>query len=166
MIVFSKLDRQTARQLHELKSLMRLEQIVRGGNHDVSETTFNIKSRENVSDIFNWCMKFRVPILPTDMPYNFPLAWCDGELPIVLLFISTNLPTFDCLISERVGTLINVSFFYCTLRLLDFTDLENPTQNRPLSFSFPQKNYEFFPTFSNLFYEFFRFLKKVSFILF
>ena len=37
MIVFSKLDRQAARQLHELKTLMRLEQIVGGGNNDVSQ---------------------------------------------------------------------------------------------------------------------------------
>lgn len=59
MIVFSKLDRQAARQLHELKNLMRLEQIVGGGNNDVSQVTFNIQNPENISEIFNWCMKFQ-----------------------------------------------------------------------------------------------------------
>lgn len=59
MIVFSKLDRQAARQLQELKTLMRLEQIVGGGNNDVSQVTFNIQNPENISEIFNWCMKFQ-----------------------------------------------------------------------------------------------------------
>ena len=62
LIVFSKLDRKAARQLNELKNLMRLDQIVNGGNNDVKETTFNIENRENISDIFNWCMKFQPSI--------------------------------------------------------------------------------------------------------
>ena len=62
MIVFSKLDRKAARQLNELKNLMRLDQIVNGGNNDVSEITFNIENPVNISEIFNWCMKFQTSI--------------------------------------------------------------------------------------------------------
>lgn len=61
MIVFSKLDREGARKLHELKSLMRLDQIVGSGNHDVTEVSFNHKKREKVAEVFDWCMQFQGP---------------------------------------------------------------------------------------------------------
>lgn len=64
MIVFSKLDLQSARQLHELKNLMRLDQLVANGNHEVTELAFNIAKRDNIADIFNWCMRFQN--MPTD----------------------------------------------------------------------------------------------------
>ena len=59
LIVFSKVDVKAARQLDELKNLMRLEQILGLVNHDVTEITFNIQTRENISHIFNWCMRFQ-----------------------------------------------------------------------------------------------------------
>merc|ERR1711997_546191 len=74
LIVFSKMDRKASRQLHELKNLMRLEQIIDNCNHIVTETTFNIKTRESISEIFNWCMQFRLPIDPAMIPKDFPLA--------------------------------------------------------------------------------------------
>ena len=74
MIVFSKMDRKSARQLHELKSLMRLEHIVDNCNHVVTETTFNIQNREKIDEIFSWCMQFRLPVDLSKIPYDFPLA--------------------------------------------------------------------------------------------
>ncbi len=59
MIVFSKLDMKSARLLHELKNLMRMEQLVNCGNHEVTEISFDMSKRDNVADIFNWCMRFQ-----------------------------------------------------------------------------------------------------------
>ena len=58
MIVFSKADLGRARELHELKHLMRLDQIVTQGTQDVKEVAFNILKRDTLADIFEWCMKF------------------------------------------------------------------------------------------------------------
>ena len=59
MIVFSKADLRCARQLHEMKNLMRLEQIIGGGSHDIQEVTFDISKRDTTAQIFDWCMKFQ-----------------------------------------------------------------------------------------------------------
>ena len=43
MIVFSKMDKKTGRSINELTNLMRLEEIIEGGNHIVTQVTFNIQ---------------------------------------------------------------------------------------------------------------------------
>ena len=61
MIVFSKLDMKGARQLNELKNLMRIDQIVENGNHDVTQVSFNVSKRDEIGEIFEWCMQFKAP---------------------------------------------------------------------------------------------------------
>ena len=48
MIVFSKMDKKASRNQIELKNLMRLEQIIDSGNHEVTEITFNIQKQDNI----------------------------------------------------------------------------------------------------------------------
>lgn len=73
MIVFSKADRKAARHEHELKNLMRLDEIIAGGNHDVKEMTFNYKNEEHIKEVFDWCMQFKVFVKEIPV-YDFPLA--------------------------------------------------------------------------------------------
>ena len=58
MVVFSKADQRSARQLHEMKNLMRMEQIIGGGTQDIQEVIFDISKRDTSGQIFDWCMKF------------------------------------------------------------------------------------------------------------
>jgi len=59
LIVFSKADLQSPRKLQELKSIIRLDQIASMSSQDVQEMTFNIKKKETLGCIFEWCMNFQ-----------------------------------------------------------------------------------------------------------
>ena len=73
MIVFSKMDKTASRNQIELKNLMRLEQIIDSGNHDVTEITFNIQKQDNITQIFDWLMGFKIDVIEQPK-YDFPLA--------------------------------------------------------------------------------------------
>ena len=59
LIVFSKADLQSPRKLQELKSIIRLDQIASMSSQDVQEMTFNIKKKETLGCIFEWCVNFQ-----------------------------------------------------------------------------------------------------------
>ena len=63
MIVFSKSDMNSARNMAEMQYLMRLDQILRQGINIqlVQHTTFNVVTQENMDKIYSWCMQFVVP---------------------------------------------------------------------------------------------------------
>ena len=73
MIVFSKMDKKASRNQIELKNLMRLEQIIDSGNHEVTEITFNIQKQDNIKEIFDWLMGFKIDVIEQPK-YDFPLA--------------------------------------------------------------------------------------------
>jgi hypothetical protein len=73
MIVFSKMDKKASRNQIELKNLMRLEQIIDSGNHEVTEITFNIQKQDNIKQIFDWMMGFKIDVIEQPK-YDFPLA--------------------------------------------------------------------------------------------
>ena len=73
MIVFSKMDKKASRNQIELKNLMRLEQIIDSGNHEVTEITFNIQKQDNVKQIFDWMMGFKIDVIEQPK-FNCPLA--------------------------------------------------------------------------------------------
>ena len=73
MIVFSKMDKTASRNQIELKNLMRLEQIIDSGNHEVTEITFNIQKQNNITQIFDWLMGFKIDVIEQPK-YDFPLA--------------------------------------------------------------------------------------------
>ena len=73
MIVFSKMDKTASRNQIELKNLMRLEQIIDSGNHEVTEITFNIQKQDNIKEIFDWLMGFKIDVIEQPK-YDFPLA--------------------------------------------------------------------------------------------
>ena len=73
MIVFSKMDKKASRNQIELKNLMRLEQIIDSGNHEVTEITFNIQKQDNITKIFDWLMGFKLDVIEQPK-YDFPLA--------------------------------------------------------------------------------------------
>ena len=73
MIVFSKMDKKASRNQIELKNLMRLEQIIDSGNHEVTEITFNIQKQNNIKQIFDWMMGFKIDVIEQPK-YDFPLA--------------------------------------------------------------------------------------------
>ena len=73
MIVFSKMDKKASRNQIELKNLMRLEQIIDSGNHEVTEITFNIQKQDNIKQIFDWMMGFKIDVIEQPR-YDFPLA--------------------------------------------------------------------------------------------
>ena len=73
MIVFSKMDKKASRNQIELKHLMRLEQIIDSGNHEVTEITFNIQKQDNIKQIFDWMMGFKIDVIEQPK-YDFPLA--------------------------------------------------------------------------------------------
>mgnify|MGYP001451412290 CR=1 FL=1 len=71
--VFSKMDKKASRNQIELKNLMRLEQIIDSGNHEVTEITFNIQKQDNIKQIFDWMMGFKIDVIEQPK-YDFPLA--------------------------------------------------------------------------------------------
>ena len=73
MIVFSKMDKKASRNQIELKNLMRLEQIIDSGSHEVTEITFNIQKQDNIKQIFDWMMGFKIDVIEQPK-YDFPLA--------------------------------------------------------------------------------------------
>ena len=73
MIVFSKMDKTASRNQIELKNLMRLEHIIDSGNHEVTEITFNIQKQDNITQIFDWLMGFKIDVIEQPK-YDFPLA--------------------------------------------------------------------------------------------
>ena len=73
MIVFSKMDKKASRNQIELKNLMRLEQIIDSGNHEVTEITFNIQKQDNIKQIFDWMMGFKIDVIEHPK-FNCPLA--------------------------------------------------------------------------------------------
>ena len=73
MIVFSKMDKTASRNQIELKNLMRLEQIIDSGNHEVTEITFNIQKQDNIKQIFDWMMGFKIDVIEQPK-FDCPLA--------------------------------------------------------------------------------------------
>ena len=73
MIVFSKMDKKAGRSIKELTNLMRLEEIIDGGNHEVTKITFNIQKQDNIKQIFDWMMGFKIDVIEQPK-YDFPLA--------------------------------------------------------------------------------------------
>ena len=67
------MDKTASRNQIELKNLMRLEQIIDSGNHDVTEITFNIQKQDNITEIFDWLMGFKIDVIEQPK-YDFPLA--------------------------------------------------------------------------------------------
>ena len=61
LIVFSKADLQSPRNLQEFKSILRFDQIQSMGNQDIQDMTCNMKKRDTLAPIFDWCMKFQTP---------------------------------------------------------------------------------------------------------
>ena len=61
LIVFSKADLQSPRNMQELKSIIRFDNIVSMTNQDVQSMTFNISKKDTLEKIFDWCMKFHTP---------------------------------------------------------------------------------------------------------
>ena len=61
LIVFSKADLQSPRNLQEFKSILRFDQIQSMGNKDIQDMTCNMKKRDTLAPIFDWCMKFQTP---------------------------------------------------------------------------------------------------------
>ena len=73
MIVFSKMDKTASRNQIELKNLMRLEQIIDSGNHEVTEITFNIQKQDNIKQIFDWMMGSKIDVIEQPK-FDCPLA--------------------------------------------------------------------------------------------
>ena len=73
MIVFSKMDKKAGRSISELTNLMRLEEIIDHGNHIVTQITFNIQKQDNIKQIFDWMMGFKIDVIEQPK-YDFPLA--------------------------------------------------------------------------------------------
>ena len=73
MIVFSKMDRKAGRSINELTNLMRLEEIIEGGNHIVTKITFNIQKQDNLKQIFDWLMGFKIDVIEK-AKFDCPLA--------------------------------------------------------------------------------------------
>ena len=67
------MDKKASRNQIELKNLMRLEQIIDSGNHEVTEITFNIQKQDNIKQIFDWMMGFKIDVIEQPK-YDFPLA--------------------------------------------------------------------------------------------
>ena len=61
MIVFSKSDLKSARNLMEIQYLMRLDTILRQGMQMIQHVTFNVVTKENIDTIIEWCMQFVSP---------------------------------------------------------------------------------------------------------
>lgn len=64
MIVFTKTDLASALKLHEIKSLMRLDQLIQTSKQSIVATTFYVGSEEKTAEICNWCLKFCLPKMP------------------------------------------------------------------------------------------------------
>ena len=73
MIVFSKMDKKAGRSIKELTNLMRLEEIIDHGNHNVTKITFNVQKQDNIKQIFDWMMGFKIDVIEQPK-YDFPLA--------------------------------------------------------------------------------------------
>ena len=73
MIVFSKMDKKAGRSINELTNLMRLEEIIEGGNHIVTQITFNIQKQDNLKEIFDWLMGFKIDVIEK-AKFDCPLA--------------------------------------------------------------------------------------------
>ena len=73
MIVFSKMDKKAGRSISELTNLMRLEEIIDGGNHIVTKITFNIQKQDNIKQIFDWMMGFKIDVIEQPK-FDCPLA--------------------------------------------------------------------------------------------
>ena len=73
MIVFTKMDRKAGRSINELTNLMRLEEIIEGGNHIVTKITFNIQKQDNLKQIFDWLMGFKIDVIEK-AKFDCPLA--------------------------------------------------------------------------------------------
>ena len=73
MIVFTKMDRKAGRSINELTNLMRLEEIIEGGNHIVTRITFNIQKQDNLKQIFDWLMGFKIDVIEK-AKFDCPLA--------------------------------------------------------------------------------------------
>ena len=73
MIVFSKMDKKAGRSINELTNLMRLEEIIEGGNHIVTQVTFNIQKQDNLKQIFDWLMGFKIDVIEQPK-FDCPLA--------------------------------------------------------------------------------------------
>ena len=61
MIVFSKSDLKSARNLMEIQYLMRLDTILRQGMQMIQHVSFNVVTKENMDTIHEWCMQFVSP---------------------------------------------------------------------------------------------------------
>lgn len=61
LIVFTKTDMPSSRSLSELMSLMRLSQIASVSRQNVNHVTFNLKEKENLQHIYDWCVRFAGP---------------------------------------------------------------------------------------------------------
>jgi hypothetical protein len=73
MIVFSKMDKKAGRSIKELTNLMRLEEIIDHGNHNVTKITFNVQKQDNIKQIFDWMMGFKIDVIEHPK-FNCPLA--------------------------------------------------------------------------------------------
>ena len=67
------MDKTASRNQIELKNLMRLEQIIDSGNHEVTEITFNIQKQDNITEIFDWLMGFKIDVIENPK-FDCPLA--------------------------------------------------------------------------------------------
>ena len=61
MIVFTKTDLPSALKLHEMKSLMRLEQLIGCSKQIIQVNKFQVGDEKMTTEICDWCLKFCSP---------------------------------------------------------------------------------------------------------
>ena len=59
LVIFTKTDVKSTRTVSELKAIMRLEHISSNCGKPIQHKTFNQDTKDNLNDIFDWCMQFR-----------------------------------------------------------------------------------------------------------
>jgi len=59
LIVFTKTDVKSARTLNEMKTLMRLEDIIMHSTQKIEIMEFTSEDKEKIEPILEWCMKFK-----------------------------------------------------------------------------------------------------------
>ena len=67
------MDKKASRSINELTNLMRLEEIIDHGNHNVTKIDFNIQKQDNIKEIFNWVLGFKIDVIENPK-FDCPLA--------------------------------------------------------------------------------------------
>ena len=66
--LFSKTDLKGSRTLAEVRNVMRINHLLSTGVNSqlITLVNFNVVTRENVEQVFDWCMQFVIPAPVTE----------------------------------------------------------------------------------------------------